>query len=65
MSNYPKPVKRPARRTTYVPWVTSPGMPVALPLFGPASMTAEDAQARLDQAMASGNYSTGEVREVR
>lgn len=54
--------RKPAKRTTYVPYATRKGMPVALPLFGPASLTRELAQARLDQALASGNYTDGEVR---
>ncbi len=52
------------RRTTFVPFVLREGMPVALPLFGPASLTREDAQARVDLAMQSGAYVSGEVREV-
>jgi hypothetical protein len=52
------------RRTTYVPFMLREGMPVALPLFGPASLTREDAQARVDKAMQSGAYVSGEVREV-
>ena len=58
-------VKTRARRTTYVVWLTGGGIPVPMPMFGPPSLTSEDAQARLDKAMTSGKYSHGEVREVR
>jgi hypothetical protein len=53
---------KPAKRTTWVPYATRTGTPVALPLFGPASPTREAAQARLDAALATGNFTSGEVR---
>jgi hypothetical protein len=58
------PNKTKVKRPTYVPFAVRNGMPVALPLFGPASLTREAAQERLDKALASGNYASGEVREV-
>ena len=49
-------------RPTFVPYATRKGSPVPLPLFGPGSPTREAAQARLDEALATGNFTGGEVR---
>lgn len=56
-----------ARKTTrpaFVPYAVRKGTPVALPLFGAPSATREAAQARLDAALASGNFTSGEVRQA-
>jgi hypothetical protein len=59
------PVKtRRARRTTFVPYALRKGVAVELPLFGPASITREDAQARLDTALATGNFVSGSIKEI-
>lgn len=55
-------MKKTAKRTSWVPYAIRKGMPVALPLFGPASPTQEHAQARLAEALATGNFESGEVR---
>ncbi len=51
-----KPRKTAVKRPTFVPYVQRIGTPVAMPLFGPASLTREAAQERIDQAMKSGNF---------
>lgn len=55
---------RKTTRPTFVPYAVRKGTPVALPLFGAPSSTREAAQARLDAALASGNFTSGEVREA-
>lgn len=50
--------------TTYVPFVLRVGAPILLPLWGPASATREDAQQRLDEALAKPIFTDGEIREV-
>ncbi len=48
--------QRAVKRPTFVPYVQRIGSPIPMPLFGPASPTREAAQARIDKAMATGNF---------
>lgn len=56
--------KTATKRPVFVPYVMRKGMPVMLPLFGPGSVTREDAQARLDVALANPINLSGEVRQA-